>query len=247
MYTRLKHIPFKSIGLVLAGATILSFGTFNFNYQNNITEGGVLGLLLLFKNLFDISPSLTNIILDFSLFLLGARFFGKRFLIYSLFSTITFSTTYRIWESIGPIAPDLSEHMLTASLLAGLFVGVGVGLVVLGGGASGGDDVIALLGSKFTPLKLNWVYMITDFTVLILSLSYLRFEQIFWSLIAVTVSGKVISLIHAKGESASCSNQDVEQTTNEAKEFAIADTDVQQAEALYTQPQTIQVFEEYEG
>ena len=183
MYTYLKKLPIKQISLVLLGATILSFGTFNFNYQNSVTEGGILGLLLLFKNLFDISPSITSVVLDFSLFFLGSRFFGKSFMIYSVLSTITFSITYSIWEAIGPLVPSLGEHMLLASLFAGLFVGVGVGLVVRGGGASGGDDVIALLVSKFTPLKVNWVYMITDFTVLGLSLTYLRFEQIFWSLI----------------------------------------------------------------
>lgn len=208
MYTCIKKWPLKQIGLVLLGATILSFGTFNLNYQNNITEGGILGLLLLFKNLFDISPSITSVVLDFSLFFLGSRFFGKSFMLYSVLSTLTFSITYGIWEAIGPLVPSLSEHMFLASLFAGLFVGVGVGLVVRGGGASGGDDVLALLGSKFTPLKVNWIYMITDFTVLGLSLTYLRFEQIFWSLIAVTVSGKVISLIYYNKEEEEPSSQE---------------------------------------
>lgn len=210
MYTCIKKWPLKQIGLVLLGATILSFGTFNLNYQNNITEGGILGLLLLFKNLFDISPSITSLILDFSLFFLGSRFFGKSFMLYSALSTITFSITYGIWEAIGPLVPSLGEHMFLASLFAGLFVGVGVGLVVRGGGASGGDDVIALLASKFTPLKVNWVYMITDFTVLGLSLTYLRFEQIFWSLIAVTVSGKVISLIYYKQDESEKAEEDLD-------------------------------------
>ena len=52
--------------------------------------------------------------------------------------------------------------MLIASILAGIGVGVGVGLVVRGGGASGGDDVIALLGNKLLKLKVNHVYLATD-------------------------------------------------------------------------------------
>ncbi|MGL4738365.1 MAG: YitT family protein [Cellulosilyticaceae bacterium] len=186
----------KSIALVIVGATILSFGTYNFNYQNSITEGGVLGLLLLLKNLFDISPSITSVVVDFSLFLLGARFFGKRFVLYSLLCTTTFSITYKVFEAIGFMIPDLSSNMLLASVLAGVFVGVGVGLVVKAGGASCGDDVIALVVSKFTPLKVNWVFMITDLTVLVLSLSYLPLRQIVWSLVAVTISGKLISMIY---------------------------------------------------
>lgn len=203
MYTWAKKLPIKTILMVILGASILSFGTFNFNYQNNITEGGVLGLLLLFKNLFNVSPSITNLILDFSLFCLGAKFYGKSFLLYSALSTVSFSISYGIWEALGPIVPNLNNHMFLASILAGVFVGVGVGIVVRSGGASGGDDVIALLGSKFTPLKVNWVYMITDFTVLILSLSYLRFEQIFYSLIAVTISSKLISIIYKEPEESS--------------------------------------------
>lgn len=209
MYTWTKKVPIKSILMVMLGATILSFGMYNFNYQNNITEGGILGLLLLFKNLFDFSPSVTSVILDFSLFALGARFFGKSFLMYSFLSTATFASTYRLWETLGPIAPNLTGHMLLASIFAGLFVGVGVGFVVRAGGASCGDDVIALIVTKFIPIKINWVFMITDLTVLILSLSYLHFTQIFWSLIAVTISGKVIGLMYHSKEDSHTSSQEV--------------------------------------
>lgn len=184
----------KRIGIIMLGATILAFGSYNFNYQNNITEGEVLGLLLLIKNVFDISPSFSSLIIDLSLFALGTKFFGKKFLLYSVLSTITFSTTYNLWESIGFLIPSFENNMLMASVLAG--IGVGVGLVIRGGGASGGDDVIALVGNKFTPLKVNHIYLISDCIVLMLSLVYLDFKQILFSLIAVTISGKIISLIY---------------------------------------------------
>lgn len=190
----------KNIGLIILGSSILAFGCYNFNYQNNITEGGVLGLLLLIKNVFDISPSITNLIIDLSLFLIGTKFFGKKFLLYSMLSTITFSTTYKTWEGSGFIVPNLEGNMLVASILAGLMVGIGVGLVVRGGGASGGDDVIALIGNKLTPLKVNHIYLISDCVVLVLSLVYLDLNQILFSLIAVTISGKVISVIYKDEE-----------------------------------------------
>ena len=159
----------RSIFLIIIGSTILSFGNFNFNYQNSITEGGILGLLLLIKNVFDISPSITSLIIDLSLFLLGVKFFGKKFLLYSILATITFSNTYRLWEHIGFLIPSLSHNMFLASVLAGIFVGIGVGLVVRGGGASGGDDVIALIANKLIKIKINHVYLITDSIVLLLS------------------------------------------------------------------------------
>ena len=60
----------KNLVLIVLGSCILAFGSFNFNYQNGVTEGGVLGLLLLIKNIFDISPSVTALIIDLSLFAL---------------------------------------------------------------------------------------------------------------------------------------------------------------------------------
>ncbi|MGG2466689.1 YitT family protein [Paraclostridium bifermentans] len=186
----------KKVATIMIGATILAFGSYNFNYQNSVTEGGVLGLLLLIKNVFDVSPSLTSLVIDLSLFALGTKFFGKKFLLYSMLSTFTFSTMYNTFERIGFLVPNLEHNMLLASILAGIGVGIGVGLVVRGGGASGGDDVIALIGNKFTPLKVNHIYLISDGIVLFLSLVYLDFKQIVFSLIAVTISGKIISIIY---------------------------------------------------
>ncbi|CED92921.1 Uncharacterized BCR, YitT family COG1284, possibly yqfU [Romboutsia ilealis] len=196
----IKKETLKSILLIIIGASILSFGSYNFNYQNNVTEGGVLGLLLLMQHVFNISPSITSVIIDFSLFAIGTKFFGKRFLLYSVLSTITFSTTYKIWESVGFLIPSFTNNMLIASILAGIGVGVGVGLVVRGGGASGGDDVIALLGNKLLKLKVNHVYLVTDAIVLLMSLVYLDIKQVFFSIIAVTISGKIISIIYKDDE-----------------------------------------------
>ena len=197
----IKNGTLKSILLIIIGATILSFGSYNFNYQNNVTEGGVLGLLLLLlQHVFNISPSITSVVIDFSLFTIGSKFFGKKFLLYSILSTITFSSTYKIWEKIGFLVSSFTNNMLIASILAGIGVGVGVGLVVRGGGASGGDDVIALLGNKLLKLKVNHVYLATDAIVLLMSLVYLDIKQVFFSIIAVTISGKIISIIYKDDE-----------------------------------------------
>ncbi|MGL4363129.1 MAG: YitT family protein [Cellulosilyticaceae bacterium] len=182
--------------LIMLGSSILAFGMYNFNFQNNITEGGVLGLLLFCKNIWNISPSTTSIIIDFTAFAIGSHFFGKSFLIYSLSATLFFSTFYSFFESIGFIVPNLEHNMLLSTVLSGLFVGIGVGIIVRYGGASGGDDVIALIVSKLTSVQIKWVYLVLDCLVLLLSLAYLPVSQIFWSFFAVFISGQVISIIY---------------------------------------------------
>ena len=188
--TKLNHII-----LILLGSLILSFGIYNLNYQNNITEGGVLGVLLLLKNLFDIEPSVANLIIDMSLLIIAYKFFGKQFLTHSIIATLSFSIFYKIFESIGPLIPVLQSKFIV-TILSGLFVGVGVGIIVRNGAAAGGDDALAMVISKVTSMTIGNVYMVGDIVVLILSLTYLSVYDIFWSLIAVNISGRTIDFIY---------------------------------------------------
>ncbi|MEK5709280.1 YitT family protein [Clostridioides difficile] len=195
-----RRLFLERIGLIFLGSAILAFGVYNFYYLNNITEGGVLGILLLLKNLFNIQPAIANVVIDSLLLLVGYKFFGKKFLIYSIVASITFSVLYDLFEAIGPLVPQ-SQNMLLSTILAGVTVGIGVGIVVKAGCASGGDDALALVISKTTSLNIGQVYLATDVIVLLLSLFYLSAFDIFYSLIAVTISGKVIDFIYYHGKS----------------------------------------------
>lgn len=185
----------KAIPYILVGSFILAFGLFNINDQNSITEGGSLGLGLLIKNLFDISPAISLLILDIIAFAMGIKFFGKSFLLKSIFATICFSLFYAMFEQIGFVLPNLEEQKLLAAILAGLFVGVGAGTVVSTQAASNGDDSIALVIDHITKIGVGKVYLIMDVVVIILSLTYLSFGDIFYSLIAVTISSFTIDKI----------------------------------------------------
>lgn len=188
--TKVKHII-----LILIGSLILAFGIYNLNYQNNITEGGILGVLLLLKNLFDIEPSVANLILDISLLIIACKFFGRQFLLNSIIATLSFSIFYKIFESIGPLIPVLQSKFVV-TILAGLFVGIGVGIIIRNGAAAGGDDALAMVISKVTSVTIGNVYLIGDMAVLILSLTYLSVYDIFWSFIAISISGRTIDFIY---------------------------------------------------
>ena len=99
---------------------------------------------------------------------------------------------------MGYMLPDLSPHPVFAAVLGGLFVGVGVGLVVRSGGASGGDDALALILNRVTKAKLEQCYFITDFVVLMLSLTYIPLGKIACSLLTVSISSYVIGKIYKK-------------------------------------------------
>jgi len=180
---------------LITGTGILSFGLFNVHSQCRITEGGVLGMILLIDHWFKISPSITGVLLDFSCYFIGWRLLGNSFLKNAVFSTCCFSMWYRLWEYTGYMIPDLSSAPLIAAVTGAVFVGIGVGIVVKEGGASGGDDALALVISKVTKWRISRAYLITDLTVLTLSLSYIPFSRIIYSLITVTLSSRIIDKI----------------------------------------------------
>lgn len=185
--------------MLILGSAILAFGMFNIHSRSPVTEGGVLGMTLFIQHWFGISPAFSGFVMDVSLFLLGTKYLGKGFLGNAITASLLFSVFYRIYEKIGYMTPDISHSPLMCAIFGGIFVGVGVGLVVRQGGAAGGDDSLALVISKLTGMGIAKCYLLTDLTVLALSLSYIPFSKIIYSLVTVMISSALIQKIQETG------------------------------------------------
>lgn len=188
-------LTWKGAFCILLGAAICTFGIHNIHQRTGITEGGIIGLMLLIEHWLKISPSGITMVLDATCYLLAFKYLGGRFIKISLLSTLSVSLFYKIWEQFPPMLPDLSDYPLVAAVAGGLFVGVGVGLIVRQGGSSGGDDALALVISHVTHRRLSSSYLFTDLTVLCLSLSYIPVTRIAFSLITVTISSFLIDAV----------------------------------------------------
>ena len=140
------------------------------------------------------SPAYITPILDLACYLLAFKFLGGNFIKVSIISTMFVSGFYKIWELFPPMLPDLSEYPLIAAVLGGIFVGVGVGLIVRQGGSSGGDDALALTISHILHWRLSRAYLFTDTVVLVLSLTYIPVARIVFSLITVNLSSLLIEM-----------------------------------------------------
>ena len=192
-YTKTIH---KYLTIFL-GMVILSIGLFNIHSRCNVTEGGVLGASLLFDEWFNVSPSITALIMDSTCFIIGIYAMGFSFLRDSIFASISFSLCYRFFENVTGSLIPVSNNLLLAAILGACFVGIGVGLAVRNGCAAGGDDAISLALNKLFKIKVSTTYLFLDTIVLILSLSYIPFNQIFYSLISVWLSGFIIERFHS--------------------------------------------------
>ncbi len=185
----------KDSFVMLLGSAILAFGLYHIHAQSNVTEGGVLGLTLLLYHWFHISPAFSGLIINFACYYLGWKTLGKRFVAYSCISGGAYSVFYFVFEQFDPIWPEIQNHPLIAAVLGAAFVGVGIGICVRVGGATCGDDALAMSLSKVLKKDIQWIYLFSDLTVLGLSLTYIPLRRILYSLLTVILSGQMIGWI----------------------------------------------------
>lgn len=176
-------------------SALQAFGMYNIHAVAAVTEGGVLGATLLIAHWTSLSPAISGFILNAACYLLGWRTLGKEFIVCSLIASFGFSAGYWICEQFPPLFPQLAGMPLAAALLGALFIGIGAGLCVRAGGATCGDDALAMSLSHILKLDIQWVYLVSDLTVLLLSLSYIPLNKIIYSLLTVVLSGQLIGLI----------------------------------------------------
>ena len=167
-------LKLKSCLIALFGSAFLAFGLYHVHSFSGVTEGGVLGMTLLLDHWFHISPSVSGFIMNLACYAMGWKLLGRQFIAYSILSSASFSLSYRI-------------------------VGVGAGLCVRIGGAPGGDDALAMSLSHVTHIKIQWIYLLSDFAVLVLSLSYIPLNRMVYSILTVLLSGQIIGFVQTVG------------------------------------------------
>ena len=193
-----RWIPkLKPSGCVIAflSSALQAFGMYNIHALSGVTEGGIFGLILLLDHWLGISPAITSFLLNGACYALGWRTLGRAFIGYSLVAACGYSLAYGICEQFPPLWPQIANYPLAAAILGALFIGVGAGLCVRAGGATSGDDALAMSLAHLTRVPIQWLYLISDLTVLGLSLSYILLRRIGYSLLTVILSGQIIGLI----------------------------------------------------
>ncbi|API90392.1 membrane protein [Virgibacillus pantothenticus] len=196
------HLHIKNILFILLGAVIFSFGIVHFNMQHNLGEGGFTGITLLLYFLWRFDPAVTNILLNIPMFLIGWRFLGRTTFIYSIIGTAAVSLFLSIFQ-IKPFAIHLESDMTLVALFAGIFIGVGLGIIFRYGGTTGGVDIIARLANKYIGWSMGKTMFLFDFFVIITSVfAILDLKQGMYTLVAVYIGARVIDFIQEGAYSA---------------------------------------------
>ncbi|WP_186301033.1 YitT family protein [Virgibacillus sp. SK37] len=192
----------KNILFILLGAAIFSFGIVHFNMQHNLGEGGFTGITLLLYFLWGIDPAITNIILNIPVFFIGWKFLGRNTFIYTIIGTFAVSLFLRLFQ-IKPFVIHLEHDMFLVALFAGVFIGIGLGIIFRYGGTTGGVDIIARIVNKNVGWSMGRTMFLFDLVIITTSIFViLELSEGMYTLVAVYVAARVIDFLQEGAYSA---------------------------------------------
>ncbi|MBQ8333187.1 MAG: YitT family protein [Clostridia bacterium] len=175
----------KSFFLVVAGTLVLALGTAVFIIPFDLVAGGISSMAILLDKVIAaefVTTDLLITVITWSLFFLGLISLGRGFALKTLVSTIVYPIGISLFSRLldpgvfGGIF-DLSRSayseiaILLAALFGGVLIGAGCALTFLGGGSTGGVDILAFLICKFVKgLRSSVVIFVIDAATVLLGL-----------------------------------------------------------------------------
>ena len=179
----------KNISLIVFGTLVLAFGSAIFILPMNIVTGGVSGVAIIVELLLPfeyITIDLIVFALTWLLFFVGLFVLGRAFALKTLISTVIYPFAVSLFlRLVDPGVLDGffylagNEHadlaLIICASVGGVFVGLGCALTFIGGGSTGGVDIIAFSICKLFPrLKSSVVIFVIDALTVVLGMFVLK-------------------------------------------------------------------------
>lgn len=196
----LKEIDFgwrtlRDFALIILGGLVQSLAVRSFLVPAQLVSGGVSGLAQFFYYLWDWPIGMVTMVANIPLFVLGWKHLGgPRFAIRTMLSVFSYTIlTDLLLELTG--SNPITDDLLLNTLYGGILLGVGLGLVYLGRGTSGGTDIIGKILNQRYGISLSLAYMITDSFPVILAGFYFGWDKALYGLIMIYLSGVAADMI----------------------------------------------------
>ena len=185
LFTRNIKEKLKNMALVILGTLILAFGTSVFILPNELIIGGMSGMGIILAGIIPLevfTPELIITILTWVIFLLGFIVLGRNFALKTLVSTFVYPlglslfATFRsenFLDGFFIIDSSSETQLLLSSIFGGILIGLGCAITFLGGGSSGGTDILGFILCKIFPkTKSSMAIGIIDGVIVVLGMFF---------------------------------------------------------------------------
>ena len=180
--------------MIIVGTGLMSLAINSVFDASGMVTGGFSGIAIIIKAwtkglVNDGIPLwVTNCVLNIPLFFIAWRVKGFSFIKKAILGEISLS----VWLAIQPVFHLAGDDLLLAALYGGVIQGVGIGLVFLGGGTTGGTDMMAAIIQKFLQhYSISQIMQIIDGAVVVVGMYVFGIHKALYAIIAVYLVTKV--------------------------------------------------------
>lgn len=159
---------FLDIMSVIVGVIIAAFALKSFLVPNHFFDGGITGLSLLIHELYQVNLALAIILFNLPLITISFYSVGKRFATRTFLSVMLLGICLWLLPSC-----NITHDKLIVAIFGGVFLGIGIGLVMRAGAALDGIEVLALYTLKKTSFTITEI--ILGINIIIFSIAALKF------------------------------------------------------------------------
>lgn len=184
--------------MILVGNIIDAFGFVIFVSASGLIMGGTSGVGLFIHRAIGVPTSTIVFLLNVTMLLVGLLAFGKRFALSTILSSFCYPIAMAIAENI---VGDwiVTQDIFLCTIMGGILIGLGAGLVLRAGASSGGMDVPALLMNKYLRIPLSTAVYIVDIAILLLQASQSHVDRILYGIVLVLVYSTMIEKLSLIG------------------------------------------------
>lgn len=183
-----KRNPAVDYILIFLGAMLMGFAIKNIYAPANMVTGGVSGLAIIFKDLWNVPLWITNTVLNVPLFLAALGVMGWKFIKRTLFATVMLSFSLYII----PEAALTQNDIFLSALFGGIISGVGTGLVFLTQSTTGGTDMLAaLIQKRMKHYTIAQIMQILDGLIVLVGATVFGIRAALYALIAIFCVSKI--------------------------------------------------------
>lgn len=151
--------------LMTVGSVIFVMAWTSFLIPNGLASGGLTGLCTIIQYGLGIPVGVTYPIINVLLLIMGFLSLGKAFGFKTIYVIALTSVLFDVLPNFPQLEVLIDEKFFVA-LVGAALESVGIGLVLLRGGSTGGTDIIAMMINKYWPVSPGRVYLFSDLFII---------------------------------------------------------------------------------
>ena len=199
MNRKKRKIIIKTLAIML-GNTLDAAGFTLFVSNSGLITGGTAGLGLFINRLTGIPVSAFVLCFNIAMLVVGLIFLGKSFALSTVVSSVFYPFIMGLLERFRGDMVITSDPFL-CTVMGGILIGAGAGLVLRSGASSGGMDVPPLLINKYLRIPLSTLINIFDVLILLMLAVQTPGDGVLYGIVMVIIYSMVIDKFMLIGKS----------------------------------------------